>query len=258
MNIDEISAALDAPSPFTDEQAAGAYSSDEITSALERFGALLRSPMELSVMLQSVCAQIVVTIPTADMAGVTVLSAADKEPETVACTDERALDVDIDQYRANEGPCLESARTRQVVRVRIEDAALRWPAFAANVTGMGVASYLSAPLMADDDQVGALNLYGYDDHGFSEIDEVLLQVFVAAVEGAVWNARRAELWRTEAEGLQEAMKTRASIEQAKGMLMVLHGISADRAFEVLVEQSQSRNVRVAAIAAEVVETLTTR
>lgn len=53
------------------------------------------------------------------------------------------------------------------------------------------------------------------------------------------------------------MKSRALIEQAKGMLMALHGISADRAFEVLVEQSQSRNIRVATIALEVVETLTT-
>ena len=256
MTRDDLSAALDAPSPFADEEAARAYSSDDISVALERFGALLRTPMELSVMLQSVCAQIVATIVTADMAGVTILSALDKQPETVACTDERALDVDVDQYRANEGPCLEAARTRQVVRVRIEDAALRWPEFAKNVAGMGVASYLSAPLTTDDDHVGALNLYSYDDHGFSEIDEALVQVFVAAVEGAIWNARRAEQWRAEVEGLQAAMKTRAAIEQAKGMLMVLHGISADRAFEVLVEQSQSRNIRVAAIAAEVVETLT--
>ncbi|MBW0292711.1 MULTISPECIES: GAF and ANTAR domain-containing protein [Rhodococcus] len=256
MTRDELCTALDAPAPHVDVITAQQYDSDDIAVAVERFGALLRTPMPLPSLLQSVCAQVVATIPTADMAGVTVLSPRDKEPETVACTDERALDVDVDQYRANEGPCLEAARTRQVVRVRIDDAALRWPEFAKNVAGMGVASYLSAPLTIDDDHVGALNLYSYDDHGFSEIDEVLLQVFVAAVEGAVWNARRAEQWRVEVEGLQEAMKTRAAIEQAKGMLMVLHGISAERAFEVLVEQSQSRNIRVAAIAAEVVETLT--
>lgn len=256
MNRNDISAALDAPSPFTDGMTARQYDSDEIAVAVERFGALLRTPMELSVLLQSVAAQVVATIPAADMAAVTLLSAPDNQPETVACTDERALDVDVDQYRANEGPCLEAARTRQVVRVRIEDAALRWPEFAKNVADMGGASYLSAPLTTGEDHGGALNLYSYDDHGFSEIDEVLLQVFVAAVEGAIWNARRAEQWRTEVEGLQAAMKTRATIEQAKGMLMVVHGISADRAFEVLVEQSQSRNIRVAAIAAEVVDTLT--
>ncbi len=86
-------------------------------------------------------------------------------PETVACTDERALDVDVDQYRASEGPCLESARTRPVVRVRFDDAAQRWPEFASNVAGtsnvagIGVASYFSAPLMTDGHLVGALNLY---------------------------------------------------------------------------------------------------
>lgn len=106
--------------------------------------------------------------------------------------------------------------------------------------------------------MGALNLYGFGDHGFTEIDEVLLQVFVAAVEGAVWNARRAEQWRSEVDGLREAMKTRATIDQAKGMLMALHGIDEDRAFEVLVEQSQQRNARVAMLAAEVVESLTKR
>lgn len=84
------------------------------------------------------------------------------------------------------------------MRVRIDDAAQRWPEFAKNVAGMGVASYLSAPLTIDDGHVGALNLYSFSGHGFSEIDEVLLQVFVAAVEGAVWNARRVEYWQAEA------------------------------------------------------------
>ncbi|MCZ4618316.1 GAF domain-containing protein [Rhodococcus qingshengii] len=154
MTRDELCMALDAPPPHADVITAQQYDSDEIAVAVERFGALLRTSMPLPSLLQSVCAQVVATIPTADMAGVTVLSPRDKEPETVACTDERALDVDVDQYRANEGPCLEAARTRQVVRVRIDDAALRWPEFAKNVAEIGVASYLSAPLTIDDDHVG--------------------------------------------------------------------------------------------------------
>ncbi|MBT2274161.1 ANTAR domain-containing protein [Rhodococcus qingshengii] len=54
------------------------------------------------------------------------------------------------------------------------------------------------------------------------------------------------------------MKSRARIEQAKGMLMAVHAVGEDRAFEMLVEQSQQRNVRLAAVAAELVETLTHR
>jgi transcriptional regulator with GAF, ATPase, and Fis domain len=151
---------------------------------------------------------------------------------------------------------LEAARTQEVVRVRTRDAARRWPAFARNIAGMGVASYLSASLATDEDHVGALNLYSYSDHGFTEIDEVLLQVFVAAVECAIWNARRAEQWRCEVEGLREAMKSRARIEQAKGMLMAVHAIGEEKAFEMLVEQSQQRNVRLATVADELVATLT--
>lgn len=37
------------------------YDSADIATALERFGALLRTPMQLSVFLQSVCQQIVAT-----------------------------------------------------------------------------------------------------------------------------------------------------------------------------------------------------
>jgi GAF domain-containing protein len=231
---------------------------DEVGTALESFGALLRTPNELNDLLQAVCRQIVATIPSADMAGVTVLAAHTAQPETVACTDERALDVDIDQYRANEGPCLEAARTRQVVRVRIDDLGQRWPAFAENVKNIGVASYLSAPLSTDEHHMGALNLYGYSDHGFTEIDEILLQVFVAAIEGALWNARRAEQWRSECEGLRAAMKARAGIEQAKGMLMAMHAITADEAFEMLVAQSQRRNIRLVVVAAELLEALSRR
>ncbi|WP_092808298.1 GAF and ANTAR domain-containing protein [Rhodococcus globerulus] len=229
----------DISSPATPDHAVHEYSSDEISSAVERFSALLRTPMDLPVLLQSVCGQIVATIPSADMAGVTILSADNNNPETVACTDERALDVDVDQYRANEGPCLEAARTRQVVPVRFDDAAQEWPVFASNVAGMGVASYLSAPLTTDEQHVGALNLYSYSDHGFTEIDEVLLQVSVAAVEGAVWNARRAKQWRAEVDGLRQAMKSRAMIEQAKGVLMALRGIDDARAFEILVGSPNS-------------------
>lgn len=42
------------------------------------------------------------------MAGVSLLSARDKQSETVVCTDERA--VDVGRYQANEDPCLTDGR----------------------------------------------------------------------------------------------------------------------------------------------------
>ncbi|MDN3461130.1 hypothetical protein [Rhodococcus sp. APC 3903] len=55
---DELCMALDAPPPHADVITAHQYDSDEIAVAVERFGALLRTPMPLPVLLQSVCAQV--------------------------------------------------------------------------------------------------------------------------------------------------------------------------------------------------------
>ncbi|MDA3635331.1 MULTISPECIES: ANTAR domain-containing protein [Rhodococcus] len=62
----------------------------------------------------------------------------------------------------------------------------------------------------------------------------------------------------ELEGLREAMKTQGIIEWAKGMWMAAHGGDEDRAFEVLVEQSQRRKIRLSALATELVETFPKR
>ncbi|MDI6626560.1 MAG: GAF and ANTAR domain-containing protein [Rhodococcus sp. (in: high G+C Gram-positive bacteria)] len=220
----------------------------EPADSLDHFRELLRSQCEVDVILQRVCEQVTETIPGADMAGVTLLRDGENHPETAALTDVRVFDVDLDQYRANEGPCLEAARTRSMVRVRVREVATRWPDFAAKVAGLGVESYLSAPLSIDDRHLGALNIYGLGDHGFDDVDELVVRVFVTAVEAAVWNSRRSEVAQTEVDGLQEAMKTRAYIEQAKGIIMAARGISAEDAFAVLSEQSQNTNVKVTDVA----------
>ena len=49
--------------------------------------------------------------------------------------------------------------------------------------------------------------------------------------------------------LSEVAPARAEIEQAKGVLMVTYGISAERAFDILVWRSQETNVKVRDLAA---------
>jgi hypothetical protein len=47
------------------------------------------------------------------------------------------------------------------------------------------------------------------------------------------------------------IERRAVIEQTKGMLMLLYGVDADAAFEMLVAQSQQHNVKVYLIAEQI-------
>ena len=58
---------------------------------------------------------------------------------------------------------------------------------------------------------------------------------------------------TEYHNLQGAFGRRAVIEQAKGILMARHSISADRAFEMLREHSQHNGFKLADVAAAIVD-----
>ncbi len=58
---------------------------------------------------------------------------------------------------------------------------------------------------------------------------------------------------TEYHSLQGAFGRRATIEQAKGILMARHAIDSDRAFEMLREHSQHNGHKVADVAAAIIE-----
>jgi hypothetical protein len=61
-----------------------------------------------------------------------------------------------------------------------------------------------------------------------------------------------ERLRDEAEGLRQAMRSRANIEQAKGMLMERYGCDPDEAFSRLARLSQHANLKLADVASAMV------
>ena len=63
-----------------------------------------------------------------------------------------------------------------------------------------------------------------------------------------------ERLRDEVDGLRQAMRSRAVIEQAKGMMMERHGITTDEAFDRLARLSQHANVKLVDVAAALVGT----
>ncbi|WP_369800062.1 ANTAR domain-containing response regulator [Modestobacter sp. Leaf380] len=61
-----------------------------------------------------------------------------------------------------------------------------------------------------------------------------------------------ETARSEVTNLQAALQTRAGIEQAKGILMAVHGCSAEEAFAILSKESQDTNTKLREVAEQVV------
>lgn len=57
----------------------------------------------------------------------------------------------------------------------------------------------------------------------------------------------------DAAALEDHLRSRAVIEQAKGMLMATHQCNADEAFDLLRRASQARNVKVHVLATKLTE-----
>ncbi len=227
---------------------------DELSTAMTAMTKALETESDVEEILDAVCAGVVSVVPGADMASITAIHSG--QAETAASTDECAVEIDHIQYSAGDGPCLQAARSGKIVRFSVESAQEMWPDFTASARKLGVGSYLAAPLHVDDRLSGAMNLFGFGDHGFRDSDSKLLSVYTKMVTFGLRNARRYREARTLTIQLQEAMVTRGVIDQAKGILMAVHRISAETAFERLVTESQHTNTKLHEVAARFVRTVT--
>lgn len=228
---------------------------DEVKAAmLDLTRALEADPGSVEV-LDAVCAEAVRVVPGADMASITAIRG--DGAHTAAYTNEWALQVDRTQYEAGAGPCLQAAATGETVRVSIDSASELWPEFAASAKRFRVRSYLAAPLRVDENLTGAINLFGFGDHGFQEIDSKLLELYTTVVTFGLRTTRRYHETRALADHLETAMRSRAVIEQAKGILMAIHKISDEEAMDQLIARSQKVNVKLRQVAADFVRTMTT-
>ncbi|QEN15383.1 ANTAR domain-containing protein [Mycolicibacterium sp. ELW1] len=206
---------------------------------------------ELVSLLQRVASIAQEAIEGADSTGITIDLGG--LTYTAVHTDERTLRVDSEQYDAGEGPCLHASRTRTTVLLDSGEAMSAWPRFSTAAHDEGINSFLAAPLFTDDQTLGSFNLYGRAFHAFDGLDAEILDLLTKAVSRAIGDFARFKSARDTAESIQRVLQSRAPIEQAKGVLMAMHGIDSDAAFDVLRKQSQQTNVPVRVLAVQFLE-----
>jgi GAF domain-containing protein len=221
----------------------------DAAATLEELQALLDEEERLDRVLVRLAETATRTIPAAVAVSVTVLVDDRRNAWTATATDDVVVEIDKVQYAAGHGPCLEAARTRRPVRVGVEEIRDRWPVFAEAADDAGLRSYLSVPLLLGDEPVlGALNIYGRAADAFEPVDEALISLFTAAASAAIVNAQRYTRARKLADELTTALTSRAEIEQAKGVLMARHTVSAGDAFQMLAHESQNTNTKLRDVA----------
>jgi GAF domain-containing protein len=186
-----------------------------------------------------------------DMAGITLLR--EGEPVTAVFTDPTAPQIDTAQYETGSGPCLDAFHEGRVFRIDDTSTDARWPEFAAAAGGAGVRSTLSLPLVVGETGLGALNLYSQDVDSF--IDDDTARVFAAQASVVLANSQAYWAAQELAAQLEEALTSRATIEQAKGVLMATHRLGADEAFAWLRRESQNTNRKLRVVARDIVESV---
>jgi GAF domain-containing protein len=175
---------------------------------------------------------------------------------TAAASSQLASQVDEIQYGKGVGPCLQALHLGQITIVPDLAADDRWGDYRVHALAYGVAASISLPLTTDDAVIGAINLYCTAVHEFTEAEIERAAAFARQASGAIsLVVRRADQARLHGQ-LREALATRAVIDQAVGVIMGQRGCTASEAFAVLRETSQQRNVKLAAIAAELITTIT--
>jgi GAF domain-containing protein len=190
-------------------------------------------------------------IPGAAEASVSLI--VGDRPSTPASTGQLALDLDESQYGHGYGPCLDAAVGQEVREVTDARQETRWPGYTRECVAKGSLSSLSVPVPVRENIHGALNLYGLAAGAFDDVSREVGREFASYVAVAVRNIHLYESTRELATNLDAAMRSRAVIEQAKGILMSQRRCDASEAFSLLADASQRSNRKVRDIAQSLID-----
>ncbi len=231
-----------------DEQPANA------AEALEHLGRLSFRELSMEDLLQTVADLTRTVMPGHPEASVSLLVRG--SPSTVASTGRLATDLDESQYDRGHGPCLHAAYTGELIEIADARTDSRWPDYLPRAAEHGALSSLSVPLAIDEDErvCGALNIYAREPHAFDEDSRSAATRFAPYAAVAAGNLHAYQSARDRADNLQTALESRGVIDQAKGILMDRHKLTADQAFQVLAQMSMKTNRKLHAVADALVHT----
>lgn len=221
----------------------------QLTQGLLRVAAIPANEDVLDAALRLVVALARATVAGAD--GVSVCLTRQGRLTTVAASDETILGMDVDQYSTGEGPCVAAATKGNWFHVESLDEEVRWPAFIPRAKDRGIKSILSTPLLANTNPAGALNIYSSHDRAFAAPQLELSSLFAKQASDLLVSAGVDVSMEDLSRRVQEALRGRDVIAQARGVLMERNRISAEAAYSTLRRSSHQSNTPLRRLAEEI-------
>ncbi|MEM6109203.1 GAF and ANTAR domain-containing protein [Mycobacterium sp. 050272] len=169
---------------------------------------------------------------------------------TVGASDALAQRIDQMELEAGDGPCLDAIEeeTPQI------DADLttpsHWPKLAARLLEeTPVRGAMGFRLQVNKRKGAALNLFSDTPNMFDAESAGRAAVLASFASVAINAVAKGE----DAASLRRGLLSNREIGKAVGMLMLLHDLTEDEAFELLRRHSQALNIKLADVAREVIE-----
>lgn len=169
---------------------------------------------------------------------------------TVGASDRMAQRIDDLERAVGDGPCVDAIEEETPQIETDLTTPNLWPKLAARlVAETPVRGTMGFRILVDQHKTGALNLFSDTPNVFdtqSAGEAIVLASFASVAINAV---ARGE----DVATLRRGLLSNREIGKAVGMLMLLHGVPEQEAFEVLRRYSQDLNIKLADVARTVVE-----
>ena len=183
-----------------------------------------------------------------------VLSDPQGHLRVMAASTERMRLLELFEVQSREGPCLDCYRDGEaVLNVDLGETGDRWPAFTPMARTAGFVTAHALPLRLRRQVIGAVNIFHTTRVTITDRDVHLAQALADVATIGLLQERAVRHTTDLNEQLQRALNSRVAIEQAKGAVAERAGVDMDMAFGWLRGYARSNNLRLADIAAAVVD-----
>ncbi|WAJ46873.1 GAF and ANTAR domain-containing protein [Mycobacterium sp. Aquia_216] len=203
---------------------------------------------DVNEMYAAICVAATLTVRGCDHASLLILD--NGRYVTVGASDGLARKIDELELRAGDGPCLDAIEEETPQIDADLTTAPHWPKFAAMLLEeTPVRGAMGFRLLVNNRKGAALNLFSDTPNSFDAESAGRAAVLASFASVAINAVAKGE----DAASLRRGLLSNREIGKAVGMLMLLHDLTEEEAFDLLRRHSQALNIKLADVAREVIE-----
>lgn len=203
---------------------------------------------DVNQMYAAICVAATLTVRGCDHASLLVRE--NDKYVTVGASDRLAQTVDELERRAGDGPCIDAIEEETPQIDPDLTTPSLWPKLASLlVAETPVRGAMGFRLLVDKRKGAALNLFSDTPNMFDAESAGRAAVLAAFASVAINAVGKGE----DAASLRRGLLSNREIGKAVGMLMMLHDMGEDDAFDLLRRHSQALNIKLADVAREVID-----